>query len=154
MNIDAIRPGRKDPGTSGASMTKPHSGPAKRVIGIIEPVVVRGKLGEVHVLARIDTGASRTTVDKEIADRVGLGPPRGKVRIRQSISKQPETRPLVPAHLVLAGVGFEVSAAVADRQEMKYEVIVGVDILRRGRFLIDPARGVHGRAGSGTSGTR
>ncbi len=131
-------------------MTNPRTEPLKRVIGIIEPVVVRGKLGEVSVLARIDTGASRTTVDTDIADRVGLGPALGKVRIRQSISKQPETRPLVAAHLVLAGVGFEVSAAIADRQEMKYEVIVGVDILRRGKFLIDPARGAHGRASGGT----
>lgn len=127
-------------------MKKPRKEPAKRVIGIIEPVVVRGRLGKVKVLAKIDTGASRTTVDTDIAARVGLGPVLGTVRIRQSISKHPEIRPLVEAHLVLAGEAFDVSAAIANRQEMKYEVIVGMDILRRGKFLVDPARGAGGRA--------
>lgn len=113
----------------------------RRVIGVIERVIVRGKAAEVKVLAKIDTGASRTTVDTLIAARAGLGPVLGNVRIRQSISKHPETRPLVEAALVIAGEEFDVAAAIADRSEMKYHVIVGMDILTKARFLIDPARG-------------
>ena len=113
----------------------------RRVIGVIERVIVRGKAAEVKVLAKIDTGASRTTVDTLIAARAGLGPVLGNVRIRQSISKHPETRPLVEAALVIAGEEFDVAAAIADRSEMKYHVIVGMDILTKARFLIDPAPG-------------
>ena len=110
----------------------------RRVIGIIESVIVRGKRGEVKAQAKVDTGASRTTVDTDIAARAGLGPVLGTVRIRQSISRNPETRPLVEAQLILSGEEFDVAAAIADRTEMKYHVIVGMDILGSGRFLINP----------------
>lgn len=112
-----------------------------RVIGVFETVTVRGNLGEVKVQAKIDTGASRTTVDTDIAARAGLGPVLGTVKIRQSISKHPETRPLVQAELIVADETFDVAAAIADRTEMKYHVIVGMDILGSGKFLVDPARG-------------
>ncbi len=56
------------------------------MIGVTEPVVVRGKRGEVKVQAKVDTGASRTTVDTDIATRAGLGPVLGRVRI-QSIAR-------------------------------------------------------------------
>src|SRR3972149_7114159 len=69
----------------------------RRVIGAIDPATVRGTRGEVRVQARVDTGASRTTVDSVIAARAGLGPVLGTVRIRQSISRHTETRPLVDA---------------------------------------------------------
>jgi hypothetical protein len=118
---------------------------------VIEPVIVRGKGGEVRVQAKVDTGASRTTVDTDIAARAGLGPVLGTVRIRQSISKNPESRPLVEAVLVIGGVEFDVAAAIADRTEMKYHEIVGMDILGQGRFLIDPARGA-GKKGKGGFG--
>ena len=113
----------------------------RRVIGIIESVTVRGKRGDVKVQAKIDTGASRTTVDTDIAARAGLGPVLGTVRIRQSISRHPETRPLVEAQLLLGDEEFDVAAAIADRTEMKYHVIVGMDILGSAKFLIDPAHG-------------
>ena len=120
---------------------RPVKKPDRRVIGVVEPVIVRGKRGEVRVQARIDTGASRTTVDTDIAARAGLGPVLGTVRIRQSISRHPETRPLVEAELVIEGETFDVAAAIADRTEMKHHVIVGMDILGSGKFLVDPARG-------------
>jgi hypothetical protein len=126
----------------------PSRTPRRKIIGVVEPVIVRGKGGEVRVVAKVDTGASRTTVGTDIAARAGLGPVLGTVRIRQSISKHPESRPLVAAVLVIAGVEFDVAAAIADRTEMKYHVIVGMDILGKGKFLVDPAR-VAGKKGKG-----
>ncbi len=124
------------------------------VIGVIEPVVVRGKRGEVKVQAKVDTGASRTTVDTDIATRAGLGPVLGRVRIRQSISKHPESRPLVGTVLVIAGEEFNVAAAIADRSEMKYHVIVGMDILGRAGFLVDPGRAAGKKGKGGFEGAR
>src|SRR3990170_1951563 len=117
----------------------------RRVIGAIEPATVRGTRGEVRVQARVDTGASRTTVDSVIAARAGLGP----VRIRQSISRHTETRPLVDADLIIAGEEFDVAAAIADRGEMKYHLIIGMDILAKGTFLVDPSRGAGRRTKGG-----
>jgi len=57
----------------------------RRVIGVVEPVTMRGTLGEMSVHAKIDTGASRTTVDTVIAAHAGLGPLLGTAGIRQSI---------------------------------------------------------------------
>ena len=84
------------------------------------------------------------------AARAGLVHVLGTIRIRQSISKHPESRPLVEAALVVAGEVFDVAAALADRTEMKYHVIIGMDILGKGKFLVDPARvaGKRGRAAS------
>src|SRR6058998_3407564 len=92
INVDPIRwDGMAPAPPPGRAMKKAE----RRLIGIIESVTVRGKRGDVKVQAKIDTGASRTTVDTDIAARAGLGPVLGTVRIRQSISRQPETRPLV-----------------------------------------------------------
>jgi hypothetical protein len=112
----------------------------RNVIGVIEPVTVRGRSGEVKVLAKIDTGASRTTVDTELAARVGLGPVLDTVRIRAPSSDFPETRALVDADIVIAGREFDVPAAITDRKDMRYHVIIGMDILRDAGFLVDPKR--------------
>ncbi len=120
---------------------------------MIETVLVRGNVGEVRVTAKVDTGAARTTVDADIAARAGLGPVLGTVRIRQSIAKHAETRPLVGAELEIAGEVFDVAAAIADRPEMRYRAIIGMDILGRGRFLISPTKGrKKGRAGKAKPG--
>lgn len=117
----------------------------KRIIGIVESVTVKGKTGKVTVLAKVDTGASRTTVDTDIAARIGLGPILDTVRIRAPTSRHPETRPLVDADLIIAGEEFDIAVAITSRQRMKYHVIVGMDILRRGRFLVNPAKGARAR---------
>jgi len=107
-------------------------------IGAVEEVTVRGRRKEVKVLAKIDTGATRTSLDTDLAARLGLGPVIRTVRIRAASAAEPETRPVVRAELVLAGVRFRVAVAVADRKDMRYRMIVGVDVLRRSPFLIDP----------------
>ncbi|OGS64817.1 MAG: hypothetical protein A3K59_00635 [Euryarchaeota archaeon RBG_19FT_COMBO_69_17] len=110
----------------------------RKVLRIVERVLVAGPAGRVSVLAKIDTGATRTSLDTDLAARLGLGPVIRTVRIRAASAAEPETRPVVRAELVLAGVRFRVAVAVADRKDMRYRMIVGVDVLRRSPFLIDP----------------
>jgi len=112
-----------------------------RIIGAVERVTIRGRTGKAKVLARIDTGAARTTVDTDLAARVGLGPVLDTVRIRAAISEHPETRALVDADIIIAGKAFDVPAAITDRKDMRYHVIVGMDILRDAGFLVDPGKG-------------
>ena len=80
-------------------------------------------------------------MDTGIAARIGLGPILDTVRVRAPTSKHPETRPLVAADLIIAGEEFDIAVAITSRQDMKYHVIIGMDILGRGRFLVNPSKG-------------
>ena len=118
---------------------KRRKGPT--ILGAIEPVLVRGDSGARRVLAKIDTGASRTTIDFELAAKVGLGPVLDTVRVRAAMSEHSEMRALVDAEITVSGEKFSVPVAITDRGDMRYHVVIGMDILRSGPFLIDPARG-------------
>ena len=109
----------------------------KKVIGIVESIKIKGTNCEKEVLAKIDTGSSRTTIDTSLAAEVGLGPITDTVKIRAPSSQSKETRPLVNAKLTISDEEFELSVGITDREEMKYRAIVGMDILREGKFLID-----------------
>ena len=111
-----------------------------RTIGVVETVRVRGPQGSLRLRARIDTGASRTSLDTGLARKIGLGPVVGHVRIRSAAADVPEVRDVVPATIVIAGRAFRVKVAVTDRQDMRFRIIVGMDVLRRAGFLVDPRR--------------
>lgn len=113
----------------------------RRIIGVIQEVVVRGPAGELRVRAKVDTGAARTTLDTDLAKRLSLGPVLRHVRTRAAAADHPEKREVVSAEIVIAGETFAVQVAVTDRQDMKYHMIVGMDVLARSRFLISPRKG-------------
>jgi hypothetical protein len=117
-------------------------------IGVVEEVTVVGPKGRVEILARIDTGAARTTLDTDLVARAGLGPVMDRVRIRASAADEPEERDVVPAKIVIAGREFDVPVAVTDRKDMRYHMIVGMDILRDSGFLIDPSQGEYRNEGA------
>ncbi len=118
-----------------------HVGSKRKIIGIIQEVVVRGPNGEALVRAKVDTGAARTALDTEIATRLGLGPVLRRVRIRAAAAERPERRDVVAAVLSIAGETFDVQVAITDRRDMTYHMIVGMDVLRQSRFLISPRKG-------------
>lgn len=113
---------------------------SKTVIGVVCPVVITGSHREETVQAKIDTGASRTSVDTKLAAQVGLGPVTDIVTIRAASANHMEVRPLVQARIRLADESFELPVNITDRKDMKYPVIIGMDILSRGKFLIDASR--------------
>jgi len=115
--------------------------PKRRIIGVIEHVTLRGPGGEIQVRAKIDTGATRTSLDTDLAKRLGLGPVERRVRIRSAAAERPEERDVVKATLVIGSKVFEAHVAVADRKDMKFHVIVGMDVLRKSGFLISPRKG-------------
>jgi hypothetical protein len=114
--------------------------PGKKVVRLIARVLISGPGGEESVRAKIDTGADRTTIDRELAVRLKLGPTGSKVTVKASAGSQRLERPLVEATITLAGKTFKLMVGVADRSQMRYRVIIGRDILRSGDFLIDPTR--------------
>jgi len=110
------------------------------VIGRIEYVKVIGHHGEARVKGKIDTGASRTSVDLWLAANIGLGPTVDVARVKSALASQMRARPLVRGVVEVGGIRFELPVTVNDRSVMRYPVLIGMDILRSGRFLIDPTK--------------
>ncbi len=101
---------------------------------IVCSVVLIGERGREEVTAKVDTGASRSSVDTDLAARVGLGPVGGTVKVRAASSAQAEVRPLVEARIQLVGKEFMLPVSLADRADMNYPVILGMDILSDGEL--------------------
>lgn len=110
----------------------------KTVVGLVEPVKVTGPSGKTkEVLARIDSGATKSSVDVKLAAELSLGPVL-KAKIVKSASGK-SLRPVVAAKIFLADTEFKTDFTIADRADMKYRVLIGQNILKKG-FLIDPAK--------------
>jgi len=110
----------------------------KTVVGLVEPVKVTGPSGRSkEVLARIDSGATKSSVDVKLAAELALGPIL-KAKIVKSASGK-GLRPVVEAKIILADKEFKSEFTIADRADMKYSVLVGQNILSKG-FLIDPIK--------------
>lgn len=118
-----------------------ESSRGETTIGTVEKVIVIGPKGRIPVLAKVDTGAARTSLDTDLAARAGLGPVLNRVRTRAAAADQPQRRDVVSATVLIAGLEFDVAVAVTDRKDMRYHMIVGMDILRDSGFLIDPSKG-------------
>jgi hypothetical protein len=112
------------------------------IIGPIEFVKVIGHHGEARVKGKIDTGATRTSVDVWLAANIGLGPTVDVAKVKSALLDEVRSRPLVRSIVEIAGEKFALPVSVNDRSDMRYPVLVGMDILSAGRFLIDPSKKV------------
>ena len=110
----------------------------KIIIGLVEEVIVRGRMGEKAVTAKIDTGATKNSVDSRLAAQLNFGPVVGTKLIKSSHGNS--VRPVVKGIVVIAGEEFETRFTLADRAHLRYSVLIGQNVLKRGNFLIDPAR--------------
>mgnify|MGYP001559238157 CR=1 FL=1 len=111
----------------------PDSSVKKRVVGFYEDVLVNGLL----IRAKIDTGASRSSIDSGLADFLGLGPVLGSKAVISSHGRG--IRPIVKAHVVIAGKKLNASFNMASRHNLRYPLLIGKNILRKG-FIIDSAK--------------
>ena len=110
----------------------------KIIVGLTEPSTVIGNNGEkIIVTSRIDSGATFSSIDSELAKKLGYGPV-----IRHKIVKSAsgvKRRPVVKAQIEIEGRIFDTEMTTADRSHMTYPVLVGQNILKKG-FLIDPCK--------------
>jgi hypothetical protein len=108
----------------------------KTVIGLTEKVTIYGKNRAKTVTARIDTGATKSSIDKSLASELDLGPVI-KIKVIKSAHGVRE-RPIIKAKVDFAGNCQTYFFSVADRVHMNYKVLIGQNILKKG-FLIDPS---------------
>ena len=108
------------------------------VIGYTEEVVVAGTAGSKTVLAKSDTGATRTSIDTRLAADIGAGPIKSITRVKSGSLKGGKSRPVVDVVVGIGGTQHTVTASIEDRNHMDYPVLLGRDILEN--YQVDVSR--------------
>ncbi|MBI2146053.1 ATP-dependent zinc protease [Candidatus Woesearchaeota archaeon] len=109
----------------------------KTILGLTEKITLIGASGErIKVLARIDTGATSSSIDTHLAAELELGPvTRSKIiRSASGVKK----RPIIKARVKMDGEVIDAEFSLVDRGHMTYPMLIGQNILKQGNFLIDP----------------
>jgi alpha-L-glutamate ligase-like protein len=111
-----------------------------KILAAIEEVKIRSAdKAKVPVLARVDTGAFRSSIDRGLARQLGLLTKKNilwKDRFTYRSATGRQTRPVIGLTFWLAGRRIKTSASVADRSKMKTPLLVGRNDL--GSFLVRP----------------
>ena len=110
----------------------------KTVVGLTEKIhLVSNNGNDKDVVAKIDTGATRSSIDLNLASKLNLGPVIKSKMIKSAHGNK--LRPIVEAEILLAGKKIKSEFTLADRSHMKYSVLIGINVLKQG-FLVDPAK--------------
>jgi RimK family alpha-L-glutamate ligase len=119
------------------------------VVGYVEEVVVSGTRGTETVYAKSDTGATRTSIDAQLAADIGTGPIKDIVTVRSGSLKGGKSRPVVDIVVGVGGTQHTVTASVEDRDHMAYPLLLGRDILSN--YHVDVRRRADDSGGGTTS---
>ena len=109
----------------------------KTVIGLAEKVKIFFDSGQKIVIAKIDTGATKSSIDTNLAAELKLGPVIKSKLVKSAHGSK--LRPIIEAAIELAGKKIKSEFTLADRAHMKYRILIGQNILKDG-FLIDPTK--------------
>ncbi|MAG91665.1 hypothetical protein CMO83_03245 [Candidatus Woesearchaeota archaeon] len=109
----------------------------KILIGLTEKVNIEHDNGKKNVIAKIDTGATKSSIDTNLAAELRLGPVIKSKLVKSAHGSK--LRPIIEATIELAGKNIKSEFTLADRDHMKYRILIGQNILRNG-FLIDPGK--------------
>ena len=101
---------------------------------IIVHSVEKVKINSKEFLARIDTGATRSSVSHDIVKDLALGPVIDRVEVRNVHGQA--MRDVIELEVGIAGVTMKTKFTISDRSSMKYPVLIGRNLLKEG-FLVD-----------------
>lgn len=111
----------------------------RKIIGINEPIeILDNQRNKYPTMAKIDTGAYRTTICTSLAKKLAINQVIGSKKVRGALGI--EERPIINLSFVLDKRLVGTEAFMADRSEMKYDIIVGRKDLKR--FLVDPDKNI------------
>ena len=102
----------------------------KTIVGFYEDVVINGT----KVRAKVDTGASTSSVDKDLAKTLKLGPVVSTSVVVNTHGSG--VRSEVMANVKIAGREIRARFNIASRNHLRYSVLIGKNILREG-FVVD-----------------
>jgi len=109
----------------------------KIIIGLTARVVLFGKNGKKEVIARVDTGATKSSIDVNLAKELDLGPALSHARVKSAHGTR--YRPVITSDILIGGELMHAEFNIAEREHMKYRMLIGQNILKKG-FLIDPSK--------------
>ncbi|MEF8799540.1 MAG: RimK/LysX family protein [Halolamina sp.] len=133
-----------------APKQKSRHGGETPMVGYIEEVVVTGTSGAEQVFAKSDTGATRSSIDTELAAEIGAGPIKSMTRVKTGSTQSGRSRPVVDLVIGVGGTQHTVTASVEDRSHMDYPLLLGRDILKD--YQVDVRRRADDQS-SGVSGS-
>jgi len=109
-----------------------------KTIKAVEEVKVLDAMGnKVVTLAKIDTGAWSSSIDRKFAKDLGLLKKNKVLWYRKKLSALgDEQRPVIPLSLWLAGRRINTNVTVADRGQLRYQLLIGRMDLQG--FLVSP----------------
>ena len=105
----------------------------RKVLGLVETVKIKNR----EILARVDTGARRCSIDKDLAEELKLGPITDNKKYRSAHGRS--IRPVVKEEIMVKGKKMMVKINLTNRKHMKYNFLIGREALRED-FLIDPSK--------------
>jgi alpha-L-glutamate ligase-like protein len=110
-----------------------------KTLKTVEDVKVYGKGKSVKIKARVDTGAVRSSIDEELAGRLGLLEEdnilwRRRYAYRSASGKQ--SRPVIGLSFRLGGRKIATTASVANRKRLTTPLLIGRNDLQG--FLVSP----------------
>ena len=89
------------------------------------------------MLAKMDTGASKSSIDSRLAARLKLGPVIKTKLIKSAHGNK--LRPVIEAEVIIKGKKIKTEFTLADRAHLKYRVLIGQNILKHG-FMVDATK--------------
>ena len=112
--------------------------PKRPLLGLTEKITLIGPEAEKTVIARIDSGATNSSIDSSLAKKLKLGPIVKKKLVKSA--RGSTIRPFIIVKIKLGQKSIENEFNLARRGHMKYPVLIGQNILKEGKFLIDPLK--------------
>lgn len=108
----------------------------KTIVGLTERVTLFGDSTK-EVIARVDTGATKSSIDTSLAKELNLGPVLESKLVKTAHGNK--LRPIIKARIRVKDQIIEAKFTLSDRHHMKYRVLIGQNILKNG-FLVDPSK--------------
>ena len=112
--------------------------PSRPILGLTEKVTIYGAQRAEEVVARIDTGATSSSIDRSLAEKLNVVELK-KSKIIKSASGI-NRRSVVHGKILIKGIQLDGEFTIANRSHMTYPLLIGQNFLKKGRFLIDPLK--------------
>lgn len=112
----------------------------KPILGLETKTIVGGRKQTEEVVAKVDTGADRTSIDTKLAAKIGVGPIDGYTEVKTGSKTDKRVRPLANVNISVKDIKHTVKVSIEDRSNLSNDVILGRDILSM--YKIDPTKGI------------